>query len=258
MRKRILDVTSTKKRDNMLSCYSFAASPNAVTGGGLGILASGANALGVVMTMWISTARAVQNVSTGDVRSRDVCFIRGLKENYEMRTSTSNPWEWRRIAFTLKGSLLRQDTPLYNTTGGTQGYRRLQHVISDGSTIGVSVTNFLFQAIFDGTVSVDWYDPIQAKTNPRVVTILSDVKRTIQSGNDTGVLRQYKTWLPVNKNLVYDDTEDGQTELTSPYSTSGKPGCGDVYILDIYKPWDPTGQDQLYVTPQSCLYWHEK
>lgn len=242
----------------MLSCYSLAGNDAAITAGGYGYNSTAVNSLGVIQSLFIATARYEVSEVYATARNSRSVFMKGYAENCEVRTSNSAPWEWRRIVFRMKGGALRANLALFDDNGSV-GYRRRQTIISDGSAAGVAISAQLFGHVFDGTVTDDWTDPMQAKVTSQNVTIMSDTKRFVRSGNDNGVLRNYKTYVPINKNLRYYDGEVGAIDISGAYSAEGNSGCGDVYIFDTFKPWiNTTDGGQLFFTPQACLYWHEK
>jgi len=63
----------------------------------------------------------------------------------------------------------------------------------------------------------------------------------------------------MNKNLVYDDDESGDNETTNYYSVDSRAGMGDYYIYDIITPGaGGVASDQILLTSNASLYWHEK
>lgn len=117
-----------------------------------------------------------------------------------------------------------------------------------------------FQGIlFQGKQNVDWSDFNNAKVDTTRVDLKYDKTRIIQSGNDTGVFKKYPHWFPMNKNLVYDDDEAGDTKESSNFSVTDKRGMGDYIIFDIFSSHAAaTGSDILRVQSESTLYWHER
>lgn len=122
----------------------------------------------------------------------------------------------------------------------------------NGSTVGVADG-----LIFRGAQGVDWVDRHIAPTDNRTVTILSDKKRTFNSGAGS-YARVEKQWVPFNKSLVYNDDESGSSEISSNFSTQGKQGMGDVYVYDVFTPTPALGTGTLLWTAQASLYWHER
>lgn len=99
-KKRVLQITSTKKKDTML-CYSntTAASPQ----GGTTYAASDAVLTGgnFYVFPWIASARpgtlsggsAANPIMEAD-RTSTTCFMRGLKERIEIQTNSALSWQW--------------------------------------------------------------------------------------------------------------------------------------------------------------------
>lgn len=253
-KKRILNISSTKKRDVMLG-YSnviiprndanttYTASPafmQAVTG----------TTKNTYIFAYCPTARASTTATEPTDRNSQTCYMRGVKERIELATNTGIPWQWRRICYTKKGPYAVSatfDLQAYTSNG----YVRMMNQVPNGST--------LFDHLFEGGQLKDWNDFFAAKVNNKLVTLKYDKTVTIQSGNSNGVIRSYRRWHPMNHNLVYGDEENGGDEATSYYSTLGKPGMGDYYIVDIFQA-GPGGAttDQMSFNPQATLYWHEK
>lgn len=200
-------------------------------------------------------------------RTSHTCYMRGLSEHLKIQTSSGVPWLWRRVTFTLKDI----GGPFQITQPSDASPVTPTTVFADTSVgmvrtwIDVSINNspntFISQRniLFKGTEGSDWNDTMTAPIDTTRVTLKSDVTRRISSGNSNGVYREYKVWHPMNKNLVYDDDENGPTETGAYFSTSSRAGMGDYYILDIIAPGTgSTASDILQITSTSTLYWHEK
>jgi len=116
------------------------------------------------------------------------------------------------------------------------------------------------RVLFTGAYGVDYDDVMTAKVNPNAVTLKYDKVINIKSGNDSGILRNYKHWHPMESNLVYEDEEQGQTINSRTYfSSTGKAGMGDYYVVDILNPHRAaTSTDKLFFDPTATLYWHER
>jgi len=188
------------------------------------------------------------------VRTSTTCFMRGYKETTRVATISGRGWQWRRICFTMKGDALNDGNQDPDTSlvfrENSQGYTRLMYQQTNGVAEGL---------IFRGEQNVDWSDPLIAQTDSHRVTILSDKLYNIRSGNSDGVTRTYKNWYPMNKNLVYEDDEVGNQMNPSAFSTEGKPGMGDYYIVDILRAnRGSTSTDTLTFEPAGIIYWHEK
>lgn len=261
--KRILNLTSRKKRDNMLSwSNTTVALPvgNATYANGAAVLRGDQT----YIFGWIPTARALTDgtgiggiVSEEAMRTAQQCYMRGLKEAINVRTNSGNAWQWRRICFTYKGNSLTtttNDTPYQYFTQRPTGMVRTMNNLNTSPK-----GDFLLSVLFRGQQNVDWLNVFNAQTDSARIAVKYDRTRTIASGNDSGVLRTYKHWLPMNKNLMYDDDESGDGMVTRFTSTLGKPGMGDYYVVDFFQCSDGADStDTMSILPESTLYWHER
>lgn len=275
--KRILSVTSTKKRNTMLT-YANTSVTNgvSVTIGPGPLLVNGANAS---LSLFCPTAMDLyrgDGVTPGApafsaVRTSTTCYMRGFREHIRIQTSSGIPWFWRRICFTNKSPLwidfANADTPTQTNgptgTGGpisidtSNGQQRIyfnQFVNNANNT----VVNW-YDTIFKGRQAVDWNDPMTASIDTARVDLKSDVTTTIKSGNQAGTVRDFKLWYPMNKNLVYAEDEVGDAEEITRFSVRDKQGMGDYYILDIFIPGTgASASDLLQLNGTSTMYWHEK
>jgi len=270
-RRSVLNISSEKKRDNMLS---YAAVGIGTTAGPLTMQGGSASStFGGFLCAWIATARDGTN-STGTsaapidkaTRTSNTCYMRGLREQIRIATSSSLPWEWRRICFTFKGAALviRNGTtaavPLWLET--SNGYVRLTTCLTAGSSTSdqIAIATQFVDHIFEGTYGADYSDILTAKVDTTRITPKYDKTISIRSGNDSGVQFSTKRWHGMNHNLVYEDREQGGIENdTNVLSTNGKPGMGDYYVVDFFK-YHPsaTSADNLSFAPQATLYWHER
>nr|QVW56579.1 MAG: capsid protein [Gemycircularvirus] len=270
-RKRILNITSRKKRDTMQTVSN--TNPN--TGASQAIANNSAVVNGANQGFFVFAATGrdltIFNGSIGAIgqeasRTSTTCYMRGLYENIRVQTSSSQPWIWRRICFKYRGfnafnTASTSDTPLQNSNNpifeNTNGHNRLwlnQNVNGVGNTIAEQ-----YGILFKGQRFTDWSDPITAATDTRRVDVCYDRTRIINSGNANGVIRDYKLWHPMNKNIVYDDDESGDVELTSNYSVKDKRGMGDYYVVDLVSGGaGATSTDLISFNSNASLYWHEK
>lgn len=253
-RRRILNVTSKKKQDNMVPVSTSATGTNPATRGYV------IGTTQAVQFIWCATARdreSNQNNPTADsVRESSTCFMRGLKERVFITTNSPVAWRWRRICFTAKGYYTNQGGAV-DSLQTSQGWVRL---LSDQNTTPFG--NAVLSDVFAGTQNVDWFDVFAAKTDNSRLTIKYDRTITINSGNQNGVFRSFNQWHPMNKNLVYNDDELGEDETVDWHSTTGKAGMGDYYVVDFITSNGGTGgttpTDTLTFSPEATLYWHEK
>nr|QVW56421.1 MAG: capsid protein [Gemykibivirus] len=259
--RRVLNLTSVKKRDTMLTLTNVLADrtrPATYTANDAFI--AGGTTTPYVFA-WCPTAR-VNDTGSGKgtryetaTRSSNVCYMRGLSERIELQSSTGNPWQWRRILFTTKGfvSTVAQSSNFYLSNLTSNGYRRTVNEIYGSNLI------ILYDLLFSGSQGTDWDDPMIARVDTSRVTLLYDKVRTFSSGNQYGMVKRFKFWHPFNKNLVYNDDEVGGGEFGASVSTFGKPGMGDVLVIDVIKAGGSSAStDLLSFRPNSTLYWHEK
>nr|UTM74957.1 capsid protein [Tick-associated circular DNA virus] len=269
-KKSILNTTSRKKRDTMLTVTNTAPG----SGGPLPSLTSPVLVVSAEfghVSCWNATARdlslssgPIGSVAQEAVRTSSTCYMRGLSENIRLGTSTDCAWFWRRICFTLRGSAFRTTangdspvTPYATFSENSNGIGRLwlnQNINTMGNTIAVQQG-----VLFRGAANVDWRDLITAPVDNTRVDLKYDKTRTIRSGNSRGVVREYKMWHPMNKNLVYADDEAGDVMIPNNFSVEDKRGMGDYYIVDIIIPANGgVRADTLTIDSTSTLYWHER
>lgn len=261
-RRRILNVTSTKKKDNMCNYSNTTA---ASVRGGTTYTSNAAilNGGETYIFPWVASARSAIDVANnpGDpieqsMRTSSTCYLKGLKERVQVQTSTGMPWQWRRICFTMKGD--------YLTKTDASGYRwslvtSAGHVRVVNNFAGTTTGSTIVDLIFDGANGTDWISPFTAKLDNDVITVKYDRTRIIQSGNSNGVMRNYTMWHNLDHNIVYNDEESGDSEVVNRYSVWGKQGMGDYYIMDIISAGTGSStSDNLSFQPEATLYWHEK
>lgn len=258
-RKRILNITTTKKRDQMMTVTNLDGNPS---GGTLipnptansGILVGNSD---VYVLPWIATYRRRNpNQYLATARNAETCFMRGLKEHVRIQTNSPLPWKWRRVCFTLKGDFLAELAP-----SGTLYYDNWDSI---GNVRLVSQTNAIFRSamdriLFKGSFGKDYRNYIDAVLDTDTVNVKCDKTMSIHSGNQQGVWRTFDMWHPMNKNLVYGDDESGDGVSSTGFSTPSKLGMGDYYIVDMIQPsLSGVNTDRLLIDITSTLYWHEK
>lgn len=248
--RRILNIASTKKQDNMISFVTNAAG---VPTSGVGRYGLAGDQVG--QFVWCATAR--DRIGTGDatatsLRNSDVCYMRGLKEKILISTTGGSAWRWRRICFTAKG-LVPPSGTVDSLEVSPNGWVRLM-----ANQWTSALGNGFNSLIFKGTAGLDWTDVFTAKVDTSRVTIKFDKTFVVSSGNANGIVRNFNLWHPMNQNLVYDNDENGESEINSTRSTSSKAGMGDYYVIDYFVSVDASASQLLYISPQATLYWHEK
>lgn len=179
----------------------------------------------------------------------------GSQGKIRLQTLGGVGWSWRRICYTLKGDrILNGDidpssSQYFRLT--SNGMVRLVHQEPSSRTI---------ETVFQGQQGQDWENAMNAKVDTRNISVMYDRIRTIQSGNESGVSRHYNLWHPMNKNIVYEDEEAGDSMFTSAVSTESRAGMGDYYVTDFFEPnrGGVAGDDDLEFQPHATFYWHEK
>lgn len=267
-KKRILNATSRKKRDTMLT-WSNTTNSGAARSPAVGPLFVNGSQLGTFL--WVATARDLTPGTTGGLatvanessRTASTCYMRGLSEHIRIQTSSGVPWFHRRICFTSKGQSLV--SPLAGDTGALFPYLETSNGMVRpfiNITIDSTLQNYrnnLFNVVFKGQEGVDWNDIVSAPLDTRRISVKFDKTWTLHSGNTNGIVRERKLWHGMNHNLVYDDDESGLTEAPAFYSTDSKAGMGDYYVLDLIVPGtSATSSDAIRLETTSSLYWHEK
>lgn len=258
-KRKILNITSRKKRDTMLPFSGIT--PTQANGTPVAGAAVMNGSFGTYIIGWIATARDQTQSSTlpqgsvGDeaTRTATTCYMRGLKESIQVQTSSGVAWEWRRICFKYRGSAVVSDQVANNLfLENSNGWVRATNILSQN-------TGVLQSLLFKGSQGVDWQDFFTAPVDTRRVDLAYDKRTIIESGNANGLIRTYSRWHPMNKNLVYNDDENGGDEFTPVVSVSDKRGMGDYYVIDIIRAASgATSSDQMSFAPEATLYWHEK
>ena len=198
------------------------------------------------------------------MRTSTTCYMRGVSEHIRIQTNSPAPWLWRRICFRSRDLRFRQyasaDTPgtgAFTFTETSNGYKRLAVNLMVNS-VPNSINNIL-DLIFKGVQNVDWTDVILAPVDTRRIDLSSDRTTRLTSGNQSGTFRERKLWHPMNKNITYEDDENGEAESTSVFSVTDKRGMGDYYVMDFFSSGiGASSSDLLSVQYNTSLYWHEK
>lgn len=261
-RRRILDVTTRKCRDTMLS-YTNVDELNPA-GAGLGAIQAKDMVGGTgtfYSSIWIPTARpAVENTGVkgaplSPLRHRSEIFAKGVKENILFETSTARPWRWRRICFWAKGDVIYGDA----TDPATSQFFRFDDTVGMVRSSNAIGSGFPGEYIFKGTENIDWLDRMTAPVDTDHIKPVYDKTVTLRSGNDAGMSQTIKMWHPMNKTIVYNDEERGFQVIPTALSTSGRRGAGDFYIYDLFQvATGSTETDILRFQPNATFYWHEK
>lgn len=261
-RRSVLNLTARKKRDTMTTYSTVGADP-AQQGAIVLFGGSVSPTYGAFLIPWIATARTLEAPTNGDayLRTSSTCYMRGLREQIRVYTSTDLPWEWRRICFTFKGPTLTGPSGSQFWLENSDGYQRLVRPLTavNSTTSDLLTADRVINHVFEGTYGTDFHDLFTAKTENKMITVKYDRVSILRSGNAKGNIYSRKLWHPMNANLLYDDQERGSDMVPEYCSTEGKPGMGDYYVIDLFKPHpSASNTDRLTFGSQATLYWHEK
>jgi len=252
-RKSILNLTSVKKRDTMLSWRITNDTEQGQVGSGLVPAAVGGT------FVWCATARDLR-LGESDFRqahrAQPSIYCVGLKELMEIQTATDHMWVHRRIIFAIKDVFLQQDAPGAAQTAYenlSNGWARMMK-----NTRGAPLNTYIAALIFRGKQDVDWNNYHNAPVDNTRVTILRDTKSEFKSGNGQAIRKVVKTWIPIRKTIVYDDDEGLNSDAKVSFSVRSKRGLGDVFIVDYFDCVTPASGGQLVVNPCATMYWHER
>nr|QCX29436.1 capsid protein [Plant associated genomovirus 9] len=265
-KKSVLNTTSRKKRNGMLTWSNTTNTGASTTVGQQNVFV---NAAVGGLFLWCPTAMSLDAASVipnRASRTASTCYMRGLSEHLRIQTSSGVPWFHRRICFTIRGSdpfdeyapddpaPTQRQFPYIDTSNGIERLFFNANINSMNNTVGRWVS-----ILFKGVIQKDWNDYIVAPVDTTRVTLKFDKTWTLQSGNSNGVVRERKLWHPMNKNLIYDDDENGDVQTPFYHSTTAKGGMGDYYVMDfIQSGAGGTSSDIMQITANSSLYWHEK
>lgn len=235
-KRRILNFTSTKKRDN-LGYYD----PDNVTSGERTIPSTNSNTVNVYL--FSPTARQYENSDDPTDRSRQIVYWKGVREIGNLTTDTSVPWEWRRIVFEAKALRVNEAHGLTSN-----GYRRVTAPFGDLPTLNI---------IFEGAATSDRSRLMDGKVDTNLVKLHYDKKVVLRSGNDGIHYHNYKHYFPLNANMYYADDESSDSMISSNWCSNTRKGMGNIFIIDLFRCVS-SGNHQLKWTPGATVYWHEK
>lgn len=208
------------------------------------------------------SARRNEDDGSQFLRESAQCFMRGYSERVGFESSTGGAWLWRRLVFATKAPLhnaFPSNTLDFPTT--PQGQMRLLWNLFSGNAAATTALAFTEDLVFQGTKNEDWSSYFTAQVDPNNITLLYSHMRTISSRvPDKGTFHVFKNWVPINKNIEYDDQESGDDPiLSSPWSVQHpKGGLGDVYVMDMFACAAGVVGDSAALGPDGTWYWHER
>lgn len=265
-------MVSTKKRDRMLLRSS--------TDGGISYLPEAVASSTNNCALYLVTGRGRADLGS-DLqanRGKQDVFWKGFSDHLMMQSTTSDPWKWRRIVFEVHAGGVSTGVPpsLYlgvgatdidqidpSTNSGAQpqnlvGLSGVLRYYRQFSFLTNTQMNDFLGGLFGGTVGFDFNSGqyMTARCQNENIKIHSDVTRSINSGNDSGVMKSYKSYIPLNKSMRYAGNEVGNLTSSTFYAAPKSP-LGDVYVCDLFTQLNDA-PGSLRITGQSCAYWHEK
>lgn len=246
-RRHILNITSEKKQDTMISLS--AISP-IVVGGYVG---PSAHLLFCPTYRNRTSDDSGFNEDPGAGRTAQHTYAKGIREKIFFTSSGGSPLRWRRIIFSTKSRLDGVDPNKYQFSSGA-GVRSRPMLPLDGT----SIAN-LQLAIFQGKPATDYIGSLDGKVDLDMIKVHKDMNMVVNPGNATGNTKVMNFYTPLEKNLTYADTEVGNEDASSPYSEFSAKGLGNVFIYDIFETVVTTSpESQIQFLPNTTYYWHEK
>lgn len=275
-RRKILDITSVKKKDHMIFRSS---SDGGTTYGPAAVVANTYNA-----SVYQVTGRHRSDRASADMaeRTSKEVYWKGFKDVFVVQSDSSYPWEWRRVVFSVKGGPNATGLPvsLYSpvmavdiagvpaeTAGGGSGEATnpsvLQGVQRSARMFNLltptQIQNFtggLYKGVRGMDFDTGYGMLLSSALDKENVRIHSDVTRSIRSGNDVGVMKKYSMYTPLNQKMIYADQESGSLLTGVTYAASNSP-LGDVYVFDLFVQLQGA-PGSLTISGQGTAYWHEK
>lgn len=227
--------------------------------------------------LWCPTARykAGYGGDSKAARSASTVFWKGVSEKVHIESDTSDPWLWRRIIFEWHGGFDVDSIPFEKYYAAEADVAAIPSVPGSGANLqnvtsmaGVTRTNrpmesltseeltFIWGVVFKGQRYMDWLDPTTAPVNNSDLKVHSDRTRTMRSGNDASIFKNYSMYVPLNKTMSYDDQESGSLERASALSDRKSP-LKDVFILDLFAQ-SALAPGKISFRSTATAYWHEK
>ena len=234
-------------------------------------LTAGSNGLGLASTLWCATFRHqfTGNANPGQSREKNQVYWKGIKEKITVRTDTNAPVRWRRIVF--EAPVLPDMTAV--PTGSYVAYTAMpdKGAIADDNDQGATYAYYrafksqgepqraaIEDLIFRGRRGVDWTDHMAASVDTAQARVLYDKVIRFGSSADSGVIRNFNMWHPLEKNMSYIGDEFGATMAQSNGFANAQRGTlGNVFIWDLFD-WTPQGVGTMLVNSDACCYWHER
>lgn len=264
-RRKVADIASAKCKDNMV-CLPLTGDLGTPGTIGEGAIIGGSIIWGCLFcptardSMWTEGEREV-------TRQQSRVFARGYKERINIITNDNTNWMWRRIVFTTRNRLWEAFPPgtvEKNYQGGSGSFQpgQTRAVWNYNPALGGAPAAAINYSVFEGQRGNDWVNFLNAKTNKKFITVLSDQTQKLEGRNNAPREYHFNRWYGFNKNFTYNEKERGETkpseDYQSKFSSMENGTMGDVYILDFFKSAFGASGNELSFQPHGTYYWHEK
>nr|QCX29346.1 capsid protein [Plant associated genomovirus 1] len=269
-RRSILNLTSVKKKDSMGhvtnvgtgSTTTFTTNPAIFT-------QNGAQPYATSIWMFSPSARD-QTINAGGsdevavaLRNSTRTYSKGYGESIQIRTNTGASWKWRRVVILNKNTTLYgtpgSPTPIYRDTAGT-GMQRIVAPLNNSQFAILTE-----QLIVGNPGSGDSVDIFAFKFDPNRCKVLYDKTVAFNGGNQYGWSRSFNQYFPIQKTVVYNETENADSETSNYLSAPGAlNSAGDILVIDFLAcqsapdPASGAPVHSLSLTLDGRYYWHER
>lgn len=273
-RRRILNVSSKKKKDTLLTAIRSPGDTIVDSVVQFNVPALGFTPHVFIFSPSMRYKRSFDSDLPTDMsREDDEIYYVGFGERLRFATSDSSDWRWRRIVFSAyihqvwefptTGAPIQAEYPISNGEADTGGYRRVFQRVEPASSAtdpvkATFIRGQLYYHLFRGTQNSDWSNPMTAPINTQKVHVYHDRLTRIASNSDAGAQLITKRWHPIRKNMIFDDQEFGKENLSLPYAGSSRRGIGDVYVVDMFQCVNDSEGVDLSIGTDATTYWHER
>jgi len=197
------------------------------------------------------------NNSNEATRTQRQVYLKGVGERVRWETNSTAG-----LPIIVRRMVVSGSPRIDLAAGVSDQFTQPTKIVSNGVHyvgLGIGDMNFnVNELLFAGTFNVDWIDGIHAKIDARRWKVHSDKSFVVKSGNQAEALMNRRFYDPINRNVQYDDEENGTTMTTSGWAAFSSTGHQqNVYV--IYQVYNPNSvQVGPGVSIQRTLYWHEK
>nr|QRV61608.1 capsid [Genomoviridae sp.] len=211
-------------------------------------------------SLFMPTARASEPLELEYYRNRSLTYGVGYSEKLDLHTNNGGQWVWRRIAFSMKGPQIHADFPAetLHSNDLNAGYTRPFWNILGSSADAAPARQATEDLLFSGEGGKDWHNRLYARVDTSRVSLHMDRTRHIRGGNADAHRHTFKDWIPIGKNILYDEEEAGEEKTFNVYSVNSKIGFGDLYIYDYFECNTLDDSYRMNLECQGVYYWRER